>query len=114
MTIKSVPIAAACAALLTATPSLAGTITAGGSQTAGVAGRNASLSGQPVTLPAGCTIVSASGLNQGFWMQGTTRLLFDTMDSARGRAVPAGTYYVYPNLKPGTGTASVSVIFNCP
>jgi len=51
---------AASTALLAATPALAAIITASGAQTAGVAGRNASLSGQPVTLPAGCTIASAS------------------------------------------------------
>jgi hypothetical protein len=106
--------AAASTALLAANPAIAATITAGGSQTAGVAGRNASLSGQPVTLPAGCTIASASGHNQGFWMQGTNRLIFNTMVSANGRAVPAGTYHVYPNLKPGSGTASITVTFSCP
>lgn len=111
--LRKAGLAAICSALM-ATPALAGTVTASGSQTSGVAGRNASLSGSAFTLPAGCTVASASGQNAGFWMQGTTRIVFNDMASAKGRPVPAGTYYVYPNLTPGSGTASIQVTFSCP
>lgn len=102
------------AAALVSTPALAGTVTASGSQSAGVAGRNAQLSGNAFSLPAGCRIASASGHNAGFWLQGSAKIVFADMASAQGRAVPAGTYNVYPNLKPGSGQASVEVKFTCP
>ncbi|MCB2089058.1 MAG: hypothetical protein R3E18_10845 [Sphingomonadaceae bacterium] len=107
-------LAAASLATVMAAPAMAGTVTASGTQTRGVAGRNAELKGQAVSLPATCTISSVSGQNAGFWLQGSRTITFNDMASAKGRSVPAGTYNVYPNLKSGSGTASVQVTFSCP
>lgn len=99
---------------LMATPAVAGTVVAQGTQTAGVAGRNASLDGKAVSLPGGCRITAVSGDNAGFWTQGTEKKVFYKQADAVGTVMQAGTYYVYPNLRPGAGNASIKVTFTCP
>lgn len=112
--IRKAGIVGAVGFVLAATPALAGTIVAHGTQTAGVAGRNASLDGKAVTLPGGCRITSVSGDNAGFWTQGTEKKVFYAQTDAVGTIMKAGTYTVYPNLKQGAGTARISVTFTCP
>lgn len=103
------------ATLALAAPAQARDFTGGGSQTRGVPGRNAELRSDPVTLPAGCFIqsVDSQGMD-GFWMEGTRKYTFGTGAAARGAAVEAGQYRIYPELKSGAVRASVTVTFRCP
>ncbi len=91
----------------------AATVTISGKQTSGSAGSNAKLSGQAVTLSSPMTIASVSGSNAGFWIQKGTQIVArfsKPNDSAAvGTPLQPGTYSVYPNLSPGSTSATVTL-----
>lgn len=84
-----------------------------GKQTKGSAGQNAKLQCSPVTIASPKRIASVTGSNAGFWiMKGGSNVMkfYKSNDpSAIGKTLPAGTYYVYPNLKKGASTATVTI-----
>lgn len=112
---KNVMLSITILALLAVTVAvLAGSLVASGSQTRGVPGRDAKLSGQAFTLPATATIGAVEGSGAGFWIEGQGGLVrnFGSNGEAVGFQVAAGTYWVYPNLAQGKDEASVRVTFN--
>ncbi|MDE2596101.1 MAG: hypothetical protein KGL44_04390 [Sphingomonadales bacterium] len=106
---------AALAALAVSTPALAGTtITASGRHNRGNAEQSAELFGRSVTLASTCTVAQVTGQdNAGFWIEGDRNLKFPDPAKAVGTALPAGRYWVYPELKKEATTATVSVTFAC-
>lgn len=84
-----------------------------GTQTKGSAGSNAQLSCTPVTISKTMQIFSVSGDNAGFWITNGTYVIasyYNSNDqSAIGRNLAPGTYYVYPNLKRNQYKASVTL-----
>jgi len=84
-----------------------------GKQTRGSAGQNAKLECTPVTINTTMKITAVTGDNEGFWIMkdgATVGKFYKSNDpSAIGKSLPAGKYYVYPNLKKSAGTATVTV-----
>jgi len=84
-----------------------------GSQTKGSAGSNAQLSCTPVTITKTMQIFSISGDNAGFWITNGSSIIatyYNSNDqSAIGRTLNPGTYYVYPNLKKNQNNATVTL-----
>ncbi|MBN2571936.1 MAG: hypothetical protein JXA68_07400 [Ignavibacteriales bacterium] len=84
-----------------------------GTQTKGSAGSNAQLSCTPVTINKVMTINTISGDNAGFWITNGSSVIasyYNSNDqSAIGRRLNPGTYYVYPNLKKNQHQASVTL-----
>lgn len=98
--------------LLTAFSSiaLAGTSSGSGTQIRGVPGRNAQLIGNAFTVPRqGAVITKVNCTGNGFWIEGTIRKGFIPAQNAVGFRLPAGRYYVFPNLKPSQTTADVRI-----
>jgi hypothetical protein len=108
-------IAALAATFILTTAAQAATVTANGRQVRALPGESGELHGRSFTLPAACTIASATGTDEaGFWIEGVRTVKFDTAAKAIGTAVPAGRYWVYPNIKTGAPSATVTVAFDCP
>ncbi len=85
-----------------------------GEQIRGKSGNNATLSCEGITLGSTGTIAKIVGSNDGFWITNSSGLLvqnFSSMTEALGFKLPAGTYYIYPNLKSNQNKATVEVTF---
>lgn len=85
-----------------------------GEQTRGTSGNNASLKCEGITLSSSATIAKIVGSNDGFWITNGSGALvqnFASMSEALGFKLPAGTYYVYPNLKSNQDRATIEVYF---
>lgn len=109
-------IAALAATFVLTSAAQAAIVTASGRQVrAAAAGESGELHGRSFALPAACTISAATGTEEaGFWIEGVSTVKFDTAAKAIGTVVPAGRYWVYPNLKRGAASATVTVTFDCP
>ena len=108
-------IAALAATFVLTSAAQAATVTASGRQVRAAAGESGELHGRSFALPAACTISAATGTEEaGFWIEGVSTVKFDTAAKAIGTVVPAGRYWVYPNLKRGAASATVTVTFDCP
>ena len=97
--------------LIAVTAASAASVKGWGEQVRGSAGLNAQLTGDPFTVPNGVvgTISSVNCDGDGFWIQGSARLVFNSASQANGAKLKAGTYYVYPNLNQGQNRAGVTV-----
>ncbi len=97
--------------VIAVTAASAASVKGWGEQVRGSAGMNAQLRGDPFTVPNGVvgTISSVNCDGNGFWIQGSAHLVFNSASQANGAKLKAGTYYVYPNLNQGQNRASVSV-----
>ena len=97
--------------VIAVTAASAASVKGWGEQVRGSAGMNAQLRGDPFTVPNGVvgTISSVNCDGDGFWIQGSARLVFNSASQANGAKLKAGTYYVYPNLNQGQNRASVTV-----
>jgi len=79
---------------------------------AGIAGRDAKLVGDPLTLNKKSVISKVTNEGDGFWIEGGGNIYkFKSTDNPVGTVLPAGTYKAFPNLKPNQQTASVTVCF---
>ena len=108
-------IAALAATFVLTSAAQAATVTASGRQVRAAAGESGELHGRSFALPAACTISAATGTEEaGFWIEGVSTVKFDTTAKAIGTVVPAGRYWVYPNLKRSAASATVTVTFDCP
>ena len=108
-------IAALAATFVLTSAAQAATVTASGRQVRAAAGESGELHGRSFALPAACTISAATGTEEaGFWIEGVSTVKFDTTAKAVGTVVPAGRYWVYPNLKRSAASATVTVTFDCP
>ena len=97
--------------LIAVTAASAASVKGWGEQVRGSAGMNAQLTGDPFTVPNGFvgTISFVNCDGDGFWIQGSARLVFNSASQANGAKLKAGTYYVYPTRKQGQNRASVTV-----
>ena len=99
--------------LIAVTAASAASVKGWGEQVRGSAGMNAQLTGDPFTVPNGFvgTISFVNCDGDGFWIQGSAHLVFNSASQANGARPKAGTYYVYPNhnLNQGQNRASVTV-----
>jgi hypothetical protein len=89
-------------------------VTGSGTQIRGNMGKNAELKAKPFTLKKDSSIAAAEDGGAGFWIEkqgGGTVKNFDNAKSAIGFQLGAGTYYVYPNLKQGRDSATVTLTF---
>ncbi len=82
-----------------------------GTQTKGSAAKNAELKCNPVTIAKTMTITKIEGDCEGLWIVKGSEIVFKFWDNKTpiGTQLIAGTYYIYPNLKPNKLTASVTV-----
>ncbi len=88
--------------------------TGSGTQIRGSAGRNAQLKASPFTLKADAAIATVEDGGAGFWIEKQGGGMIKNFDKAKGAVgfrLKAGTYYVYPNLKAGQNSATVTVKF---
>ncbi len=87
------------------------TVKISGTQTKGSAAKNAELKCNPVTIAKTMTITKIEGDCQGFWIVKGSDIVHRFYDNKApmGTKLAAGTYYIYPNLKPNKATASVTV-----
>ena len=88
---------------------------ASGTQTRGTMGSSARLEGQPFYLPAPGTIISASSTGNGFWIQnaaGQVVAKYWNANQAVGLVLPAGSYYIFPNLAQGQNFAKAFALLN--
>jgi len=97
--------------LIAVTAASAASVKGWGEQVRGSAGLNAQLTGDPFTVPNGVvgTISFVNCDGDGFWIQGSAHLVFNSASQANGARPKAGTYYVYPNLKQGQNRAGVTI-----
>ena len=99
--------------IIAVTAASAASVKGWGEQVRGSAGMNAQLRGDPFTVPNGVvgTISSVNCDGNGFWIQGSAHLVFNSASQANGARPKAGTYYVYPNhnLNQGQNRASVTI-----
>ena len=93
------------------TDASAASVNGWGEQVRGSALMMTQLRGDPFTVPNGVvgTISSVNCDGNGFWIQGSAHLVFNSASQANGARLQAGTYYVYPNLNQGQNRASVTV-----
>lgn len=90
----------------------AGSVQGTGKQIRGTGpGNDAKLSSNPLVIPAGvtATITGVECSGDGFWIDGDRYIYFNNANEARGVRLAPGRYYVYPNLKNGQNSASVTV-----
>lgn len=88
---------------------------ASGTQTRGTMGNSARLEGQSFFLPSPGTIISASSTGNGFWIQnaaGHVVAKYWDANQAIGLVLPAGSYYIFPNLAQGQDYAKAFALFN--
>lgn len=87
------------------------TVTIKGTQTQGTAAVNASLKSNPVTIDQAMYISRAEGDCQGFWITRGSQTVknFNTMEESINFVLKSGTYYVYPNLRPGQSSANITI-----
>jgi hypothetical protein len=93
---------------------VAAEVSGSGTQIRGNAGRNAQLKAAPFSLAKSAKVVAAEDGGAGFWIEkqgGGTVKTFDKAKDAVGFQLGAGTYYVYPNLKPNQDSATVRLKF---
>ncbi|NWK55356.1 hypothetical protein HW115_07020 [Verrucomicrobiaceae bacterium N1E253] len=88
-----------------------------GKQTKGTSAQSqAKLECSPLKISGNKRISAISGNNAGFWImkdgQVVARFYKKNDPSAVGTVLPAGTYYVYPNLPKGASTATVTLSIN--
>jgi len=90
------------------------TIKVTATQSKGSAGKNAELKCNPISLTKSMKILKIEGDCQGLWIVKDNKIIHKFWDnkSPLGTVLAAGTYYVYPNLKPNSNNASVTVTFN--
>lgn len=81
--------------------------------TKGSVGKNAELKCNPVSFAKTMTILKIEGDCKGLWIVKDDKIIhkFSDNKSPVGTILAAGTYYVYPNLKPNSNKASVTVTF---
>lgn len=87
------------------------TIKISSTQTRGNNGNNAELKCNPVKFTKTATIIKVEGDCQGLWIVRANKVIhtFPNNKKALGTVLEPGTYYMYPNLKTGKNTASVTV-----
>lgn len=94
-----------------ATLASAQTVTLSGTQNKGSAGKNAELKSTPVKITKTMKITSVSGECEGFWIVKDNVTIHTFYDNKKpvGTQLKPGTYYVYPNLKKNSNSASVTL-----
>ncbi|MCD6659145.1 MAG: hypothetical protein LT105_03195 [Lentimicrobium sp.] len=94
-----------------ATLASAQTVTLSGTQNKGTAGKNAELKSTPVKITKTMKITSVSGECEGFWIVKDNVTIHTFYDNKKpvGTQLKPGTYYVYPNLKKNSNSASVTL-----
>ncbi len=81
----------------------------------GIAGPEARLVGDPLTLTKNSVISKVTNEGDGFWIEGGGKIYrFKSTDNPVGTVIPAGTYQAFPNLKPNQSLAAVTVCFKVP
>ncbi len=87
------------------------TIKISSTQTRGNNGMNAELKCRPVKITKAATIIKVEGDCLGLWIVRADKVThtFQSNKKALGTVLEPGTYYIYPNLKAGKNTASVTV-----